>query len=205
MMKEYSAKNVTEALAVAAREKGVTESELVYEILEEKAGFLGMGSRATIKAYCFNDVVSFVETYIKQFFEGLQMEVEVDVTVEEQRIKVMLNAENNAILIGKGGETLRAMSIVVRNATSGYFKHRYDIIIDINNYKEERYSKISALAKRVAKSVVRTKTTATLDPMPSDERKVIHQLLSDMKYIRTESEGERGQRRLKIIYDPNKN
>jgi len=36
MMKEYSAKNVTEALAVAARDKGVTESELVYEVLEEK-------------------------------------------------------------------------------------------------------------------------------------------------------------------------
>lgn len=203
-MKEYSAKTVNDALAAAAADKGVAQSELQYEVLEEKTGFLGMGSKAVIKAYCFKDVVKFVEEYLKTYFNGLHLEVSVDVTSEDNKIKVMLNAENNAILIGKGGETLRAINVVVRSATSSEFKHRYDILVDINNYKEERYEKISALAMRVAKSVVRTKTDATLDPMPNDERKVIHQLLSEMKYIRTESEGERAQRRLRIIYDPNK-
>lgn len=203
-MKEYSGKSVNDALAVAAADKGVSESELQYEVIEEKAGFLGMGSKAVIKAYCFQDVINFVEQYLKQYFEGLHIDVQLEVTHENNHIKAMLNAENNAILIGKGGETLRAINTVVRSATSANFKHRYDILVDINNYKEERYEKVSAIAMRVAKSVVRTKTSATLDPMPNDERKVIHQLLSEMSYIRTESEGERDQRRLKIIYDPNK-
>lgn len=204
-MKEYSGKTVNDALSAAATDKGVLVNELQYEVVEEKSGFFGVGSKVIIKAYCFKDVIDFVEEYLKQYFEGLHIDVDLKVEVVENQIKVMLNAENNAILIGKGGETLRAMNVVVRSATSAHFKHRYDILIDINNYKEERYEKISALAMRVAKSVVRTKTDALLDPMPNDERKVIHQLLSDMKYIRTESEGERAQRRLRIIYDPNKN
>jgi spoIIIJ-associated protein len=41
--------------------------------------------------------------------------------------------------------------------------------------------------------------------MPNDERKVIHQMLSEMKNIRTESEGDGNHRRLRIIFDKNKN
>ncbi|MBR2067683.1 MAG: protein jag, partial [Solobacterium sp.] len=107
-------------------------------------------------------------------------------------------------LSGKGGDTLKAINTVVRNAASSEFKKRYEIMIDINGYKEDRYDKVIAMAKRIAKTVVRTKTNATLDPLPSDERKVIHQALSEMPNIRTESVGERSQRRLQIIYDPNK-
>lgn len=203
-MNKYSGKNVAEAVAAACADKGVVESELTYEVLEEKSGFLGIGASATIQAYCFKDVIDFVRDYLTTYFNGLNMKVDVEMKIEDGRIKVMLNAENNAILIGKGGETLKAINTVVRNATSSYFKRRYEILIDINGYKEDRYEKVIAMAKRIAKTVVRTKTNATLDPLPNDERKMIHQALSDMKYIRTESIGERNQRRLQIIYDPNK-
>ena len=204
MKKQYSGKYLNEVLAVAANEKGIEVEQLKYQILEEKTGFFGIGNKVVIEAYAFSDVVEFVDEYIKRFFDGLQMEVEIETTHEDGRIKVMLNAENNAILIGRGGETLKAMNIVTRNVTSSYFKHRYDILIDINNYKEDRYKKVTSLAVRVAKSVQRSRTDAVLDPMPSDERKMIHQVLSEMKNIRTESEGERSQRRLRIIFDPNK-
>lgn len=204
MKKQYSGKTLNDALALAAGEKEVAVEELRYQVLEDKKGFLGLGSKVTIEAYCIDDVVAFVDDYIKTYFDGLGMDVEVETEQEDHRIKVMLNAENNAILIGRGGETLKAMNIVTRNVTSSYFKHRFDVMIDINNYKEDRYKKVTSLALRVAKSVQRSRTDAVLDPMPNDERKVIHQVLSDMKNIRTESEGERSQRRLRIIYDPNK-
>ena len=60
------------------------------------------------------------------------------------------------------------------------------------------------MARRVAKTVQRTKTDAVLDPMPADERKAVHNYLSTMKYVRTVSEGEGNQRRLKICYAPEK-
>lgn len=204
MKKQYSGKQLQEVLATVAKEKNVEVESLKYQIIEERTGFFGIGNKVVIEAYCFTDVVDFVDDYIKKFFAGLKMEVDVDTVDEDGRIKVMLNAENNAILIGRGGETLKSMNIVTRNVTSSFFKHRYDILIDINNYKEDRYKKVTSLAMRVAKSVQRTRTDAVLDPMPNDERKVIHQILSEMKYVRTESEGERSQRRLRIIYDPNK-
>ena len=73
-------------------------------------------------------------------------------------------------------------------------------MIDINGYKEEKYQKICALSMKVAKSVQQTKMDALLDPMPADERKVIHRYLSDMPNIMTKSEGEGDNRRLRIVY-----
>jgi spoIIIJ-associated protein len=116
----------------------------------------------------------------------------------------MLNAENNAILIGKNGQTLTAINTVVRAAVNSSFKRRFNVMVDINNYKVDRYDKVMQIASRVARTVQRTKISATLDPMPNDERKVVHQFLSEMKNIRTESEGEGINRRLKIIFDRNK-
>ena len=56
-------------------------------------------------------------------------------------------------------------------------------MVDINNYKVDRYDKVMQIASRIARTVQRTKISATLDPMPNDERKVVHQFLSEMKNI----------------------
>ena len=72
--------------------------------------------------------------------------------------------------------------------------------MDVNGYKDDRYAKVKSMAIRIAKTVQRTKVSALLDPMPNDERKIIHQTLSQMKNIRTESEGEGRNRRLRILY-----
>jgi len=93
------------------------------------------------------------------------------------------------------------LNTVVRAATNASFKRRFHIMIDINNYKSERYDKIKYLAKRTAHTVQKTRVAARLDPMPNDERKIIHQYLSEMRNIRTISEGEGNYRYLKIVYD----
>ena len=128
----------------------------------------------------------------------------LDVVDDGEYFRVNLDAENNAILIGKNGQTLQAINTVLKSASSSEFKRRIGVLIDINGYKEEKYQKVCSLALRVAKSVQRTKTDATLDPMPADERKAIHNYLANMKHIATVSEGEGNQRRLKIVYSEEK-
>ena len=82
----------------------------------------------------------------------------------------------------------------------------YDVIleIDINGYKQDRYKKVASMAHRLGRSVQKNRVDVKLDPMPGDERKVIHQALANMNYVRTESFGEGRNRYLTIIYDANK-
>ncbi|MGL5541526.1 MAG: R3H domain-containing nucleic acid-binding protein, partial [Erysipelotrichaceae bacterium] len=73
-----------------------------------------------------------------------------------------------------------------------------------NGYKQDKYEKLCSMAVRAAKSVQRSKVDVLLDPMPNDERKAIHNYLTNMHQVRTVSEGEGNQRRIRIVYDANK-
>lgn len=203
-MKTYTAKNLDEALKAAAEDKNVMISDLTYTVVEESNGFLGIGSKTTISAYCKKDICVFMKEYLQKYFNGIGMQADVEVSEQNDFYKVTLDAENNAILIGKNGQTLRSINNVLRSAASGEFKRRVRVLIDINGYKEEKYEKVCALAKRIARTVQRSRTDAVLDPMPADERKAIHNCLSDMNYVSTVSEGEGSERRLKIVYNPDK-
>lgn len=202
--KRYTEKTLEEALKSAAKDKGVSVEELHYTILEEKSGFLGVGKSIEIEAYCEKDVENFIVSYIQQYFDNAQLDGQVEIENDNGFYRVTVNTSNNAILIGKAGKTLQAFNCLVKAAASAEFKKRVGLLIDVNGYKEDRYEKITKMAIRVAKDVRRTKIDATLDPMPADERKAIHNALADMEDITTQSTGEGTSRRLQILYSPGK-
>lgn len=202
--KRYTEKTLEEALKSAARDKGVSVEELHYNVLEEKSGFLGVGRSVEIEAYCEKDVENFIVSYIQQYFDNAQLDGQVDIENDNGFYRITVNTSNNAILIGKAGKTLQAFNRLVKAATSAEFKKRVGLLIDVNGYKEDRYEKITKMAIRVAKDVRRTKIDATLDPIPADERKAIHNALANMEDITTQSTGEGATRRLQILYSPGK-
>ena len=202
--KRYTEKTLEEALKSAARDKGVSVEELHYNVLEEKSGFLGVGRSVEIEAYCEKDVENFIVSYIQQYFDNAQLDGQVDIENDNGFYRITVNTSNNAILIGKAGKTLQAFNRLVKAAASAEFKKRVGLLIDVNGYKEDRYEKITKMAIRVAKDVRRTKIDATLDSMPADERKAIHNALANMEDITTQSTGEGATRRLQILYSPGK-
>ncbi len=200
-MNRYEGKNLEEAIAVACRDKGVESSELVYYVVEEKAGGLfGLGSKAVIEAFAQKDVEEFIVSYLEQYFRNINMNCDILIKKEDDCYNVKLDAQNNAVLIGKAGQTLQSITNVTKAAASAEFRRHVNLLIDVNNYKEERYEKLKAMVKKIAKTVEKTKVSARLGQMTNDERKVVHQFLSTFPHIRTESEGEGNNRRLKIIY-----
>lgn len=199
-MKKYTAKNLDEALALIIKEQKCKKEDITYEVVEESKHFLGIGNSITISAYTNQDIKDFIFDYLGSYFTNLNQEVAIEIILEKDLFKVILDAENNAIIIGKGGQTLRAISTVLKAATNNSFKKRVNIVVDINNYKEDRYRKVKSIANRVAKEVAKTHIDAALDPMPNDERKVIHEFLSKREHIKTESEGDGSQRHLVIKY-----
>ena len=201
-MQKFEAKSVDEALKEACKVKGVSLDELKYYVIEEKPGGLfGIGSKGVVEAFTYNDVQQFLEEYVSTYFQNINMPVEVIVNrSEDNEFKIIINADNNAILIGKNGQTLEAIKTIVNAAANATFRCHIHLNVDINGYKEERYEKLKQTVERIAKTVVKTKVSARLGDLTSDERKIVHQHLSEMPHVKTESEGEGNNRRLKIIY-----
>ena len=199
-MKEYQAKTLEEILEKAAEEYGCDTSSVMYNVLEEKEGILGIGKSITAEVLTMDDVKEFLFDYMGDFFTGIDLDLECAIEEKDNSFIVNLNADNNAVLIGKMGKTLSAFNTVIKAAVNAKFKKRIDILIDVNHYKSDRYYKLRGMAKRIGKQVQRDHVKVSLDPMPNDERKVIHKALNEWHNIKTESEGEGSNRHVCISY-----
>ena len=199
-MKNYQAKTLEEILEQAAEDYGCDTSSLLYNVLEEKDGILGIGKSITAEVFTMDDVKEFLFDYMGDFFTGIDLDLECAIEEKDNAFIVNLNADNNAVLIGKMGKTLSAFNTVIKAAVNAKFKKRIDILIDVNHYKSDRYYKLRGMAKRIGKQVLRDHVKVALDPMPNDERKVIHKALNEWHNIKTESEGEGSNRHVCISY-----
>ena len=207
-MKKYTGKTLDEVLNNICKEQDCSLQDITYNLLEEeKGGLFGIHKSVTVEAYTPTDVKEFIFDYLGSYFTDLNQAVSIEIIVDHNKEKenellyrVVLDAENNAIVIGKGGQTLRAISTVLRAAVNATFKKRINVVIDVNHYKEDRYRKIKMMAKREAINIQKSHVDCELDPMPNDERKVIHQYLQGFKNITTVSIDEGNKRHLVIKY-----
>lgn len=199
-MKTFEAKTIEEAVANAAKELNIPTEQVHYIIREEKeGGLLGIGKSATIEVYSMEDVCNFGSEYLKNAIKAIGIEIEIKCDVNEENIiRMTINSERNPILIGRNGRTLRALNDLTRLAVSNHFKRRYRILLDVGDYKDKKYSKIIGLARRAAKIVERDHIDIKLDAMTSDERRMIHQVLTNMQDVKTESIGD-GEKRAVVI------
>ena len=197
-MKTYEGKNEEEVVQLACLDLGITPDQLNYEIIQEKKGLFS--KKVIIECYTQDMVQEYLENFVRKILTDMDFSVETVSYIQDGRIYCNINTDNNSILIGKNGVILRALTFIAKNAVQNEFKKRIEISVDINGYKESRYKKVAAMAKRIGKQVLRSKVDAKLDPLPADERKVIHQVISEMNHLKTESQGEGKNRFITISY-----
>ena len=106
--------------------------------------------------------------------------------------------ENLGLLIGRRGETLAALQLLVNLIVSHRTKHRLRIAVDAENYRQRREENLRSLALRVAHQVRSYRRSIALEAMSPYERRIVHMALSDSKDISTESIGEGDERRVVI-------
>jgi spoIIIJ-associated protein len=114
-------------------------------------------------------------------------------------ITLNVTGDDLGILIGRRGQTLAALQHMVRLIVAHQVKARVPIVIDVEGYKQRRYSALQALALRVAEQVKDRKKPFALEPMPAYERRIIHLALADDPDVITESTGVGEVRKVVIM------
>ena len=106
--------------------------------------------------------------------------------------------QNLGLLIGRRGETLAALQLLVNLIVRNRTKRRMRIVVDAENYRQRREENLRSLAFRVAHQVRLNRRSVALEAMPPNERRIVHMALADYKDISTESIGEGDERRIVI-------
>jgi spoIIIJ-associated protein len=109
---------------------------------------------------------------------------------------VSLNIEGDdlGVLIGRRGQALASLQYLVRLIVAEKLKKWVSVIVDVDWYKKRHYEALTKLALRLAEQVARRKRPVTMEPMPPDERRIIHITLANHSDVTTQSTGERDER-----------
>jgi len=207
---EVSGKTVGEAVQLALEQLGVSENQVEVVVLKKgKSGVLGMGAEeAKVKVTLLPvsgeklDVAEVAKDVAKTLIRSMKITADVSVTpATNNELPVTLNIEGDdlGVLIGRRGQTLASLQYIIRLIVAEKLKAWVPVNVDIAGYKKRRYESLQNLALRLAEQVKRSRRLITLEPMPADERRVIHLTLTDDPDVTTQSMGEGEMRKVAIL------
>mgnify|MGYP001437702379 FL=1 len=206
-MIETTAKTPEEAIEIALKELDVERPDVEIDVVSKgKTGILGIGGepakvRVTVLDKPPDAVVA--TTDILQSLISL-MDVSAAITlVHAERDDVGgpvfdVDGDDSGLLIGRRGETLRALQFLVSFIASRRLGDRVNLFVDVSGYQERRYETLRNLAQRNARRVASSGREITLEPMPPNERRIVHMELADDPDVNTISDGVGDGRRVVI-------
>ncbi|WP_339252656.1 RNA-binding cell elongation regulator Jag/EloR [Sporosarcina sp. FSL W8-0480] len=180
--------------------KPTTEPEQ-EEIIEEPIGPAKEIVEVKIEDPVISDQKAIDETaaYVKSIAEAMGIDdLVITNEMDGKYISFQLESKKAAFLIGKRGQTLNALQQLAQLVTNKYASQFKVVRLDVGDYRERREQSLEQFAERMADQAVRNGRKVKLEPMPSYERKVIHNALSNRLDIETYSEGTDPHRYLVI-------
>jgi spoIIIJ-associated protein len=171
------------------------DEEQSYQAGRQTAVDLTMEEEARISAETLRELLSQMEIHA----EVETYRADAESPDEEPPWVLDIHGPDLGILIGRRGETLNAVQYITRLIVSRELQRRANIVVDVEGYKMRREQSLRKLAKRMADQARRMGRTVTLEPMPPNERRIIHIALREDRSVSTESVGTGDQRKVTII------
>ena len=95
--------------------------------------------KVTIGIYTLADVIEFAVNYLETIGEMLELSIKATATLSDDVIKIDISSDYSPKVIGHNGETLRALNELTRSACFNKFGGHYRILLNCDNYKDEKY------------------------------------------------------------------
>ena len=194
-MKKYvfAGKSEDDALNEALKNLEVTEDDIICKFTEQKSG-LFKAKKYEVEVVKKSDVDNFIKDFTLKLTKDMGFSTKIEAKKRDGILNITLYSDNNSLLIGKDGKNMSALGVIVRQVIYNELGFFYKFNLDVGGYKLKQQKNIERIAYKVARDVAKSKVEAKLEPMNSYERRIVHNILNDDKYVYTESIGEEPNR-----------
>lgn len=202
---KITAKTVEQAIEEAERQLGISREQFeVVVVREGKRGIFGVGGEeALIRVKPLTppekDVIRIATEVLDTLLRLMGVIGKVEVLSEEMPIALNIEGDDLGILIGRRGQTLASLEYITKLIVAGQLKAWLPLNVDVAEYKKRRRESLRRLALHLAEQVKLRRRAMTLEPMPPDERRIIHLTLADHPDVTTHSMGEGENRKVVIL------
>ncbi len=177
-------KDAINAFVISLEEEQKKSKKVEVEKVEEEKNFAGLDKIVTI---------------LKKILEYVCAGEEIDIKINDENLIISIYGKDLSLVIGKNGSNIEALEYIIN--LIGRRKKLIDrrIIIDIKDYRKKNIETLEKIALQMADKALKEGRVIALRPMPSFERKVIHNLLANVKDVKTKSRDKEPNRRI-VIY-----
>jgi spoIIIJ-associated protein len=205
---ETTGKSPEEAIELALKELDAERGQVEIDVVSEgKAGLLGIvgGEPARVRVTVLEqatDAVKVTSDIIERLVDLMDVDVVVNLRSAEREDVggpvFDITGDDSGLLIGRRGETLKSLQFMVGFLAARKMEQRVNLFLDVSGYQERRYKSLNNLARRVADRVASSGRPVTLEPMPPDERRIVHLALAENPEVTTTSTGEGDGRQITV-------
>lgn len=232
---EFTGRNVKKAVHRAARELGISDEDVRYDILSHgSTGIFGLAGmkKARIKvrvvetetqpeaevgesvdhdfaientapippetASEMDDAQKVGEGVLRRIVEAISPDSIISIEKNAHHIRFHIKGGQSGILIGKRGQTLEAMQLLVDKAVRRLNRPAVRIQVDVEGYLAKKKAGLVRTAERLAKKVAEKGSPASIGYLNAQDRRIVHLALKNKKNVRTQSVGEGPFRKLMV-------
>ena len=209
--REFEAATEEEAVRAAARELGVNESELSYEVTDLGAkGILGVGTRPTRIVVMVESehggpegdvetsIEEQVEGFLSQMVQMMHLELSTKVESTEEHLEVEINGPDRDIVLQSRAELLEAFQYLL-NRTFSRDLMGVRILVDCDGFRRKKEEELQQIAMRVSERVKLTGQSEELGMMNPYERRIVHLAVAEEEGVSSESAGDGFMKRVVIF------
>jgi spoIIIJ-associated protein len=135
-----------------------------------------------------------LQELLEEVVDALGLEVEIDVDQREGTLSGRVRGADVGLFIGRHGQTIDAVQHLAQRIVFPDGPGEARIVIDADGYRERREELLCDDADAAADEALRTQRTVKFDPLPSWERRIVHEHLRDRTDVETHSEGDEPER-----------
>jgi spoIIIJ-associated protein len=184
----------------------ISQPEYVVDETVEETSLAELVEEETPAEEADENVLRVARETVNELLEKMKVRAQVTARFgvkdeERGRIPILVDVRGDdlSILIGRRAETLNALQYISGLIVSKELGRSLSLVIDVEGYRSRREGQLRQLARRMADQAVKTGRRQVLEPMPANERRIIHIELRQNEGVTTESVGEEPRRKVTIL------
>ena len=183
--------------------KGTAEEERPSEIMDPARAAATENDGPAIETSASIDAkeeeaIKLGEALLRRLVDAISPEATIVVDRNEKRVRFIIEGGQSGILIGKRGQTLDAMQLLIEKAVRRLNGNVLRLQVDVEGYLAKKKAGLVQTAERVAKKVASKGNPSSIGYLNAQDRRIVHLALKNNHGVRTKSIGEGAVRKLMI-------
>ena len=154
--------------------------------------------------YDIEQVVAEVSEYVQEILDDMDVEARIETSHNRRTINIQVDTNEPGRIIGYHGKVLKALQLLAQNFLYNGYERNFFITINVHDYVEHRAEVLQGYAQKLAERVITEQEAYHTDPMSSNERKIIHRIISKMDGVTSYSEGSEPNRYVVVDIEGNR-